>query len=165
MQVCDYRRHGQGQQHHPRCVASACARLALASKPTLVLSWQASKRSHALTNEAVLVTDNCANTACVFDDMVGGFETVRCKKLQVQAKGFVPTVQIDNTEAIQLFASKQAEEKGMAVIQSMSTEINLTILPPDEDEETEPTELPLPSQFVTKFTDGKWVTEPNEHLA
>ena len=53
----------------------------------------------------------------------------------------------------------------MAIIQSMSTEINLTILPPDEDEETEPTELPLPSQFLTKFADGKWVTEPNEHLA
>jgi hypothetical protein len=101
----------------------------------------------------------------VFDDMVGGFETVRCKKLQVQAKGFVPTVQIDNTEAIVLYASKAAEAQGMAVIQSMSTEINLTILPPDEDEEAEPVELPLPSQFVTKFVDGKWVTEPNEHLA
>ena len=49
--------------------------------------------------------------------MVGGFETVRCKKLQVQVKGFVPTVQIDNTEAIQLFASKKAEEQGMAIIQ------------------------------------------------
>jgi len=97
--------------------------------------------------------------------MVGGFETVRCKKLQVQVKGFVPTVQIDNTEAIQLFASKKAEEQGMAIIQSMSTEINLTILPPDEDEDTDPTELPLPSQFVTKFVGGKWVTEPNEHLA
>ena len=47
----------------------------------------------------------------------------------------------------------------------MSTEINLTILPPDEDEDTDPTELPLPSQFVTKFVGGKWVTEPNEHLA
>lgn len=111
------------------------------------------------------VTDNCVSTACVFDDMVGGFETVRCKKLQVQVKGFVPTVQIDNTEAIQLFASKKAEEQGMAIIQSMSTEINLTILPPDEDEDTDPTELPLPSQFVTKFVGGKWVTEPNEHLA
>jgi hypothetical protein len=77
----------------------------------------------------------------------------------------VPTVQIDNTEAIVLFASKAAEAQGMAVIQSMSTEINLTILPPDEDEEAEAVELPLPSQFVTKFVDGKWVTEPNEHLA
>lgn len=46
--------------------------------------------------------------ACVFDDMVGGFECVRCKKLQVQAQGFVPTVQIDNTEAIVLFVSKDA---------------------------------------------------------
>ena len=47
--------------------------------------------------------------------MVGGFETVRCKKLQVQCKGFVPTVQVDNTDAITFFATKAAEEQGMAV--------------------------------------------------
>ena len=47
---------------------------------------------------ALSLADNCISTACVFDDMVGGFETVRCKKLQCQCKGFVPTVQIDNTD-------------------------------------------------------------------
>lgn len=52
----------------------------------------------------------------------------------------------------------------MSVIQSLSTEINLTVLPPDDDEAADATELPLPSQFVTKFTDGKWVTTPNEHM-
>jgi hypothetical protein len=63
--------------------------------------------------------DNCQQTAAVFDDMVGGFETVRCKKLQVQCKGFVPTVQIDNTDAITLFVTKKAEE-GTSVSRSLS---------------------------------------------
>jgi hypothetical protein len=49
------------------------------------------------------------------------------------------------------------------VIQSLSTEINLTILPPDDDEEAEAKEYPIPSQFVTKFVGGVWATEPNEH--
>ena len=40
------------------------------------------------------------------------------------------------------------------LIQHLSTEINLTILPPDDDEEADAVELPIPSQFLTTFKDG-----------
>ena len=69
------------------------------ARPQTVYAYKCKHVTLVINGKGNSVTlDNCQSCACVFDDMVGGFETVRCKKLQCQCKGFVPTVQIDNTD-------------------------------------------------------------------
>ena len=86
------------------------------ARPQTVYAYKCKHVTLVINGKGNSVTlDNCQSCACVFDDMVGGFETVRCKKLQVQCKGFVPTMQVDNTEGIVVFVSKKAESSGMSV--------------------------------------------------
>jgi adenylyl cyclase-associated protein len=104
--------------------------------------------------------DACAKTAAVFEDVLATCELVNCKSMQVQCLGSVPTVSVDKTDGCQVFLGPKSF--GAELLTAKSSEVNVVCVPgegaaPDD----EPTETPVPEQFVTKRSaDGKWTTAP-----
>ena len=104
--------------------------------------------------------DACAKTAAVFEDVLATCELVNCKSMQVQCLGSVPTVSIDKVDGCQVFLGPKSF--GAELLTAKSSEVNVVCVPgegaaPDD----EPTETPVPEQFVTKRSaDGKWTTTP-----
>jgi hypothetical protein len=49
------------------------------------------------------------------------------------------------------------------ITSSKASALCVTVLPP-EGEECDPVEHPIPSQFISKFVDGKLVTLPTTHI-
>jgi adenylyl cyclase-associated protein len=72
----------------------------------------------------------------------------------------VPTVSVDKTDGCQVFLGPKSF--GAELLTAKSSEVNVVCVPgegaaPDD----EPTETPVPEQFVTKRSaDGKWTTAP-----
>ncbi|KDD71802.1 hypothetical protein H632_c4375p0, partial [Helicosporidium sp. ATCC 50920] len=109
--------------------------------------------------------DNCRRTALVFESVVAALEIVNCSKLEVQCLGTVPSLAADATEGLQLYLEDAAAE-GVQITTAKCSQINVLVLPGrTEGEMQEPTETPVPEQFVTTRMDGKWVTAPVTHSA
>lgn len=80
--------------------------------------------------------------------------------MKIQVLGSVPTINIDKTDGIQVFLSK--DSLNTEIITAKSSEMNICIPKDDEYEE-----LPVPEQFVTRFDPKtkKLVTEMTKHSA
>lgn len=50
--------------------------------------------------------DKCTRTAVVFTDVVAACEIVNGSSIEVQVKGVVPTVAVDNTAGVQIYLSR-----------------------------------------------------------
>lgn len=50
--------------------------------------------------------DKCARTAVVFTDVVAACEIVNGSGIEVQVKGVVPTVAVDNSSGVQIYLSR-----------------------------------------------------------
>ena len=103
----------------------------------------------------------CSRTSVLLTDVVAAFEIVNSSGTQVQVTGVAPTLAIDNCAGVQLYLS--AASLGCSITTCKSTEVNVLIpgATPDDDMR----ETPIPEQFVTTFTGGKWVTTTMEHSA
>lgn len=110
-----------------------------------------------------ITIDSCKKTGIVFADVLATCELVNCASMQVQCTGTVPTVAIDKVDGCQVYlgpASYSAE-----ITTAKCSEVNIMCMP-DEGSEEEPTETPVPEQFVTtRGPDGKWHTVPMGHSA
>ena len=108
-----------------------------------------------------LCVDKCTRTSVLLTDVVAAFEIVNSSGTQVQVTGVAPTLAIDNCAGVQLYLS--AASLGCSITTCKSTEVNVLIpgATPDDDM----LETPIPEQFVTTFTGGKWVTTTMEHSA
>jgi adenylyl cyclase-associated protein len=93
---------------------------------------------------------------------VGSVELVNCVKVNLQANGKLPTLNIERTSGVNAYL-QTAESKQVEVVTSSATEINLVL--PGATADSDPKELPIPSQFVTKIENDKPVTKPVEHSA
>jgi len=102
--------------------------------------------------------DNCTKSGVIFDTAVASLEIVNCKGAKAQINGSVPSIVVDNTAGATIFIGKDG--KGAEVYTSKSTEVNLNVTKDDGDFH----ETPIPSQFVTKYINGKWVTVAVEHV-
>jgi len=100
---------------------------------------------------------NCVDCAFIFDDIIASVEVNRSKKTQLQANGQLPQILVDGSEGGTFHLSEHAQ--GTQIICSLSESINVVIPQPEDD-----LELPVPYQFVSKFVDGKLVTNPADHV-
>lgn len=57
----------------------------------------------------------------------------------------------------------QATATATEITSSKASALCVTVLPP-EGEDVDPVEHPIPSQFVSKFVDGKLITVPTTHI-
>eukprot|EP00004_Rigifila_ramosa_P016740 TRINITY_DN3_c0_g1_i1.p2 TRINITY_DN3_c0_g1~~TRINITY_DN3_c0_g1_i1.p2 ORF type:complete len:168 (-),score=43.11 TRINITY_DN3_c0_g1_i1:76-540(-) len=103
-----------------------------------------------------ITLDSCQKTGVIFDTSIAALEIVNCKSAKVQVQTTVPAIQVDNSAGVTIYLS--ASSLATEVYTSKSTEVNLNTPKGDDT-----VEWPVPSQFVSRFKDGKWVTESAAH--
>mgnify|MGYP002480781586 CR=1 FL=1 len=79
--------------------------------------------------------------------------------MKIQIKGKVPSITIDKTSGCTLYLSKEGLDS--EIYTSKSDEMNVVI--PSETEDGDPSEFPIPEQFVTRIKDRQLVTETVKH--
>merc|ERR1711862_426593 len=97
----------------------------------------------------------------VFDDVVATVEIINGKKVQVQANGALNQISIDKTEGATVYLQTPASQSA-EIVTSLTSEINIVL--PGATEEDDMVEHAVPEQFVSKFVDGKLITEASSHV-
>mmetsp|Transcript_4482 Transcript_4482/g.6717 ORF Transcript_4482/g.6717 Transcript_4482/m.6717 type:complete len:163 (+) Transcript_4482:55-543(+) len=108
-----------------------------------------------------ITINKCSTGGVIFDDVIASVELMNGKKIQLQANGAVPTIQVDKTEGATVFLQTEAGQKA-DIISSLASEVNVVL--PAADDNSDPSELPIPYQFKTNVKDGKLVTAPVDHV-
>ena len=105
---------------------------------------------------ASLAIDKAVKSGIVWEQCVGSAEVVNSSSIQIQGKA--PSFAIDKSSGVTLFLTKDDTES--SIFTSLASEVNINVLAENED----PKETNVPSQFVTTFQNGNWVTAPVEHV-
>ncbi|KAI9912069.1 hypothetical protein PsorP6_009753 [Peronosclerospora sorghi] len=85
----------------------------------------------------------------IFDNAVSSIEIVNCKGVQVQCKGMVPSVAIENTDGCLVYISW--ESRDVQFVTSKSSEMNVAF--PEAAGSDDNVEKPIPEQFVHNIMD------------
>lgn len=117
-----------------------------------------------------ITLDNCTKCGVVFDTVVSSCEVVNCTSVQVQCTGDAPTVSVEKTDGCQLFMYVEALEK-TEITSAKISEFNVVALKNTtngggdggEEEEEEPQEFAIPEQYMSRYRNGKMVTETVTH--
>eukprot|EP01125_Pyxidicula_operculata_P001570 TRINITY_DN11422_c0_g1_i1.p1 TRINITY_DN11422_c0_g1~~TRINITY_DN11422_c0_g1_i1.p1 ORF type:complete len:157 (-),score=54.55 TRINITY_DN11422_c0_g1_i1:104-574(-) len=108
-----------------------------------------------------VVIEASSGSGVIFDDVISTVEVINCKKLQVQANGAVPSVQVDKSSGVAVFLQTAAGQNA-DIVTSLSQEVNVTI--PGATENDDSIEYAVPQQYVSRLVNGKLVTKPSEHV-
>ena len=115
-----------------------------------------------------ITLDNCTKSGLVFDSVVSSCEVVNCTSVQVQCTGEAPTIAVEKTDGCQLFMYAEALVK-TEITSAKISEFNVVALKKTssidggEEEEEEPQEFAIPEQYMSRYKDGKMVTETVTH--
>jgi len=105
---------------------------------------------------ASISIDKVVRTGIKFNKSIGSVEVVNSNKTQIQ--GSSPSYLVDKSDSITLYLTPQ--EKDSQIVTSKA-EVNIVYL-----EGEEPKEIPIPSQFITKYDEKTktFVTLPSDHV-
>lgn len=92
------------------------------------------------------------------DNVVSTLDTVNSQRVQIQITGKCPTANVDKTDGLQLYLSKESES--IEFLSAKSSEMNILVL----NEQGEYNEMAVSEQFKTVVKGGKLVTEAIESL-
>jgi hypothetical protein len=123
-----------------------------------------------IVDSFVIVTGKCTkisvekakSSGVVFDDVISIVEVVNSQKIQLQANGVVPAIQIDSTHGGTIFVQTD-QGLDVKIVTSLCTGLNMCI--PGVKEEDDAIESPIPEQFETKYDTKvkKWHCYPTSH--
>lgn len=94
--------------------------------------------------KSVLI-DGCKKTKVLFDDCVSACEVVNSQRLQVQARGKVPSIAIDKTDGILVYLARDSLDT--TIVASKSSEMNVSF----PNAAGDMIEMPVPEQFVSRI--------------
>nr|CAG8594319.1 6968_t:CDS:2 [Entrophospora candida] len=103
--------------------------------------------------------DSCQKTGLLIDSVVAAVDVVNCKSVQVQVQGKTPTIVVDKTDSAQLYLSPECLDTELFTAKSSSINVNV----PNQQENGDYLELPIPEQIKTTINGGKLVSAPVEH--
>ncbi|KAG7672272.1 hypothetical protein Ndes2526B_g06736 [Nannochloris sp. 'desiccata'] len=117
-----------------------------------------------------ITLDNCTKCGLVFDTVVASCEVVNCISVQIQCTGDAQTVAVEKTDGCQLFMYAEALEK-TGITSAKISEFNVVALKNttkgggggEKEEEEEPQEFAIPEQYLSRYINGKMVTETVTH--
>jgi hypothetical protein len=123
-----------------------------------------------VTDSFVIVVGKCTKisvekakgSGVVFDDVISTVEVVNSTKIQLQANGVVPAIQIDSTHGGTIFVQTDIGLEAK-IVTSLCSGLNVCI--PGAREEDDTIETPIPEQFETKYDpkDKKWHCLPSSN--
>jgi len=118
----------------------------------------------------VIITGKCTkisverakDSGIIFDDVISIVEVVNSEKIQLQANGVIPAIQLDGTHGVSMYIQSDI---GLDVEIVTSLCSGLNIITPGEREEDDNKETPLPEQFETNYDKEKkkWRSLPSQH--
>ncbi|GAA0146782.1 actin or actin-binding cytoskeletal protein [Lithospermum erythrorhizon] len=103
-----------------------------------------------------ITIDKCTKTGIVFKDVVAACEVVNCNGIDVQCQGSAPTISVDNTSGCQLYLSKDSLKASITTAKSSEINVFVPGASPDDDWE----QHSLPQQYIHKYKDERFVTNP-----
>lgn len=106
-----------------------------------------------------ITLDTCKKTALVFEDVVSLVELINCSRTDIQCTNRVSTIVADKSDECKIYIPETSIDVELTTAKSSS--INITVVKLNSEED--PEEHPVPYQFMSKFEDGKLVTEPVQH--
>jgi len=106
-----------------------------------------------------ITLDTCKKTALVFEDVVSLVELINCSRTDIQCTNRVSTIVADKSDECKIYIPETSIDVELTTAKSSS--INITVVKSNSEED--PEEHPVPYQFMSKFEDGKLVTEPVQH--
>ncbi|KCV70230.1 hypothetical protein H696_02560 [Fonticula alba] len=108
-----------------------------------------------------VTVDKCKKVAVVVDTVISGVEIVNSQSGQFQILEKCPTINIDKTDGLQLYLSKDAID--IDILTAKSSELN--VYTPGKTEDDDHLETPLPEQFKSTFCKETrtWITETIKH--
>uniref|UniRef100_A0A7S0JB84 C-CAP/cofactor C-like domain-containing protein n=1 Tax=Calcidiscus leptoporus TaxID=127549 RepID=A0A7S0JB84_9EUKA len=125
-----------------------------------VYAYQCTDSILQVKSKVTLITlDSCKKVSLVFESSITGVALVNCTSCKVQVTGSAQTFTIDKCSGTQLILNK--ESLSAEVVSAKSSELNIIV--PGATENDDYTEHPIPEQFVSKYVNGKWVTECMSH--
>jgi len=98
--------------------------------------------------------DGCKKCGIIVDSLVASLDIVNSTSLKLQVNDKAPIVNIDKTDGCQVFVQK-ATGLDTEFVTAKSSEVNICLV----EENGEYNESFVAEQFLTKYVDGKFVTE------
>lgn len=118
-----------------------------------------------------IIADKCRFLDMEIGDVVSNVELLACSRARLFLNGHVPTLVLDECEAVQVYISSSSS-KDIKILTSKCAEINILVQASvlddslQGDEALEYKEMALPVQFVTSLDPktGKLITEAASHI-
>ncbi|KAG2182162.1 hypothetical protein INT43_007089 [Umbelopsis isabellina] len=104
--------------------------------------------------------DSCTKCGLAVDTIVSTVDLVNCKSFGLQIFNVTPTIVIDKCDGGQLYLSKTCLD--VEVLTAKTSAVNI-LVPENDNEDAEFTELPVPEQLKSTIVNGKVVTTAVEH--
>ncbi|KAL5248489.1 hypothetical protein ACHWQZ_G017623 [Mnemiopsis leidyi] len=101
-----------------------------------------------------ITLDNCKKCGIIVDSLVASMDIVNSQSVKLQVNDKAPIVNIDKTDGCQVFVQR-ATGLDTEFVTAKSSEVNICLV----EENGEYNESFVAEQFLTKFVDGKFVTE------
>ncbi|TIA98058.1 hypothetical protein E3P94_00612 [Wallemia ichthyophaga] len=103
----------------------------------------------------------CHRTSVLLDNLVSSLSITTSPNFTVQILGVAPTVTVDATDVGQIYLSKGCIEADTEIITAKTSSVNVSL--PDNQEDSEFVEKPIPEQLKTVVRDGRLVSSVVEH--
>lgn len=104
---------------------------------------------------------NCTKTSILVESVISSISVTASPSFELQITGNAPTIQLDTTDAGQIFLSKACLET-VEIVTAKCSSINVS-LPVEGEEEGVFEEKPVPEMLRTVVKNGKLVTTVVEH--
>lgn len=101
-----------------------------------------------------ITVDSCIKTAVVFENIVSVVEFINCQNIQAQSMGVVPTVNVEKTDAAQIYLCK--DSLNCEIVTAKSSAINVSVPDPVTGDFVEHA---IPEQFKSVYTGKGFRTE------
>ena len=99
----------------------------------------------------ILVTQ-CRKVVIQCQSVVASTEIVGCKGVKIQTLGLMPSLAIDGSDGVQVYLNEQSKRE---CVIATSKSCDMTVNVPSSDASGDWVEVPIPHQFVHRFTDGR----------
>jgi adenylyl cyclase-associated protein len=106
-----------------------------------------------------ITMDSCSKCGIALDSAVSTVDMVNSKSFALQVFHVTPTIAVDKCDGGEIYLSKEC--LGVEILSAKSTSLN--VLVPDDSEDGDFKEKPVPEQFKTTIVNGKLVTSTVEH--
>jgi len=109
-----------------------------------------------------ITLERAKGSAVIFDDVISTVEVVNSEKVQLQAEGVVPAIQMDKTYGATIFI-QTLNGLETQIVTSQCNGLNINSPNPTDLEDVQ--ETAVPDQFVSRYNENtkKWETNPTDH--